>query len=306
MTHLHRIRLPQQTQPCEYRSLGFQRSLWAFLHKGSQEAFRLRVEGRSRATGGLPKWLKHASEIEFLGYETDLKELLFSAPKLDDVMEVDERQPLFKPSWTRDQSILEVLEDSIHDAVSTTPSGEWLDDGLLRTLEEELKPMLGRFPAMSWENGRSLAVSEETLPRFAALRNRTPQPQECRVTGKLEAIRHSTHAFALILDDGTMVRGIAPPELNENLQGYWGKRVLVLGQAVFRPSRDLLRVEAREIEVAEERDNVWSFVPKPLFPDAELRMYSQSQSKSGVRSTFGKWPGDETDEQVLAALRDLR
>lgn len=306
MTHLHRIRLPELTQPHEYRSIGFQRSLWAFLHKGSQEAFRLRVEGRSRAAGNLPKWLKHASEIEFLGYEEERKELLFTAPKLGAVMEADDRQPLFPPSWTRDQSILEVLEDSIHDAVSASPTGEWLDDGLLRTLEEELKPMLGRFPKLSWENGRSVDVSEQTLPRFAALRTRTPQPQECRVVGKLEAIRHSTHAFMLVLDDGTKVRGIAAPEQDEKLKGHWGERVLVLGQAVFRPSMDLLRVDAREIEAAEERDDVWSFAPKPLFPEAELKACTQPQSKSGVRSTFGKWPGDETDEQILEALRNLR
>jgi len=110
----------------------------------------------------------------------------------------------------------------------------------------------------------------------------------------------------LVLDDGTTVRGIAPPEQDDNLKGYWGKRVLVLGQAIFRPSMDLLRVEAREIEAAEERDNVWSFVPKPLFPEAELKTCSQPQSKSGIRSTFGKWPGDETDEQILEALRNLR
>jgi hypothetical protein len=250
--------------------------------------------------------LKHASEIEFLGYEEDRKELLFTAPALGDVMGADDRQALFKPSWGRDQSILEVLEESILDAVSATPTGEWLDDGLLRTLEEELKPMLGRFPTLSWENGRSLDVSEQTLPQFSALRSRTPQPQECRVTGKLEAIRHSTHAFVLLLDDGSMVRGIAPPEQDENLKGYWGKRVLVLGQAIFRPSMDLLRVEAREVQAAEERDKVWSFVPKPLFPEAELKTFSQLQSKSGIRSTFGGWPGDETDEQILAALRNLR
>ena len=306
MTHLHRIRLPELTPPSEYKSLGFQRNLWAFLYKGSQEAFRLRVEGRSKATGGLPKWLKHASEIEFLGYNDDRRELHFTAPRLGDVMTADDRQPLFQASWDREQSILEVLEDSIHDAVSPAPSGEWLDDGLLHTLEDELKAIFGRFPTLSWENGRSLDVSGETLPRFAALRSRTPQPQECRVTGKLESIRHSTHAFALLLDDGSTVRGIAAPEQDDNLKGHWGKRVLVLGQAIFRPSRDLLRVEARKIEAAEERDDVWSFTPQPLFPDAELKTYSQPQSKSGVRSTFGKWPGDESDEQILAALRGLK
>ena len=126
------------------------------------------------------------------------------------------------------------------------------------------------------------------------------------MTGKLEAIRHSNHAFMLVLDDGSNVRGIAPPDQDDKLKGHWGRRVLVLGQAVFRPSQDLLRVEAREIEAAEERDNIWSFTPKPLFPEAELKTHTQPQSRSGVRSTFGKWPGEETDEQILSALRGMR
>ena len=305
MTHVHRIRVPQ-AEPKEYTSLGFQRHLWGFLHKGGQEAFRLRVERRSRAGGGIPRWLKDASEIEFLGYEDQRCELLFTAPLLGDVMEADDRRPLFEPAWKQDQTILELLEDSIIDALSPKPEGEWLDDGLLDTIEGELKSMFRRFPSLSWENGRTIDVNQDSLPRFAALRRSTPPKQQCRVTGKLEAIRHSDHAFALVIDDGRTIRGVAPPEQDERLQGHWGKRVLVQGEAVFRPSGSLLRVEARQIEAAEERDAVWSCIPQPLFSAAELQHYSEPQSRSGVRSTFGKWPGDETDEQILAAMRAMR
>jgi len=305
MDHVHRIRVPE-TALRGFRSLGFQRHLFNFLHKGGQEALRLRVENRSRAAGTMPRWLKEATEIESLGYGDAEGELLFQAPQLGDVMDHDERVSLFEPVWQPDQTVLELLEASISGALGPKPDTEWLDDGLLDTIGSELKPIFKRFGHLEWRNGKSIKVDARSLVNFAALRQSTPLPQECRISGKLEAIRHSDHAFALVLENKHVVRGVAAPEISEKLKDHWGKMVIVFGEAIFRPSKSLLRIEARDLESAQTSDSIWSFEPQPLFSQMDLSALTETQNQGGVRSAFGKWPGDESVEELMESLRSLR
>lgn len=306
MTHIHRIRVPEPVQ-ARTHSLCFQKNLWGLLLEGSQQALRLRVEGRSKAKGPVPLWLKDASQVEFKGYGKLPGELLFMAPTLGTVMEQDERQPLFPRAFTPDQTALELLEESITDAISLNRDSLWLDDAFLDSLEGHLKPIFKETPNLHWANGKSLDLMPESVAHFETLRREMPPKQWCRVTGKLEVIRHSDHAFALILEDGRAIRGVADPELDPTMKKWWGEKVVVEGQAVFRPSQNLLRIEAHQIDLAGARDAIWSALPRPLFPDLSLQEVHETQGpKTGLAAIIGKWPGDESDEALLDALEALR
>lgn len=306
MNHLHRIRVPD-ISVLETHRLGFQRDLWAFLLEGSQQALRLRVEGRSKAKGPIPKWLKDSTQVEFLGYGNHECELVFTSPALGSTMEQDDRQPLFGRQYDPEQSALELLEESVQDALSLNRDSAWMDDGFLDTLESNLKPIFKSTPQLEWANGRVLNLNPEAVASLDTLRRETPPKQWCRVSGKLEVIRHSDHAFALVLTDGRAIRGVADPELDPLLKLWWGEKVVADGYAVFRPSQNLLRIEAQKIELAEGRDEVWSAIPEPLFPDLKLQTLHEVQgTKSGLAALIGRWPGNESDEELFSALQALR
>ena len=306
MTHVHRICVPDAATSGIHR-LGFQRSLWGLLLEGSQQALRLRVEGRSKAKGCIPQWLKDASQVEFQGYGKCPGELLFMAPELGSVIEQDERQPLFPRAFTPDQTALELLEESITDAIELNRDSLWMDDAFLDSLESHLKPLFKDTPSLHWSNGKSLDLKPEFVTNFELLRREMPPKQWCRVTGKLEVIRHSDHAFALVLEDGRAIRGVAEPELDSSMKKWWGEKVVVEGQAVFRPSQNLLRIEAHKIDLAVDRDAIWSALPRPLFPDLKFQDIHETQGpKTGLAAIIGKWPGDESDEVLLDALEALR
>lgn len=306
MTHIHRISVPELAQTRAY-ALGFQKNLWGLLLEGSQQALRLRVEGRSKAKGPAPQWLKDASQVEFKGYGNRPGELLFSAPALGEVMEQDDRQPLFPRPYSPDQTALELLEESIADAMALRRDSEWMDEAFLDTLGGHLKPIFKETPSLHWANGKSMDLNPESVGRFEALRRETPPKQWCRVSGKLEVIRHSDHAFALMLADGRAIRGVADPELDPTMKKWWGEKVVIEGQAVFRPSQNLLRVEAHKIDLAEKEDAIWSALPAPLFPDLALHALQEPQGpKTGLAAIVGRWPGDESDEELLEALESLR
>ncbi|MGO8813712.1 MAG: hypothetical protein ACLQVG_03475 [Terriglobia bacterium] len=135
-----------------------------------------------------------------------------------------------------------------------------------------------------------------------------PQPRQVRVTGILDMIRHSTRSFGLKLEDGTEVRGVLKArEQTEELKQFLGKKLLVLGRAVYRPSGKLLRIDAEGFETGEGQPVLFSKVPPPReIRPAAVRMKSSSHQRQGVPAFFGTWPGEESDEDFERMLVELR
>lgn len=127
------------------------------------------------------------------------------------------------------------------------------------------------------------------------------------VAGQLDTIRYSDRAFTLVLQSGEGLRGIATESVEPgDLARLFGQPALVTGLAKFRPSGKVLRVEAERIEPAPGDITVWSTMPRPLAATIEpSRLRAPTGPKSGVAAIFGQWPGDESDEQIRAALEEL-
>lgn len=109
------------------------------------------------------------------------------------------------------------------------------------------------------------------------------------------------------LTDGVVHGLVGPHMAQDQLAELFGTRVVVSGRAVFRPSGTLLRLEARHIDVADERASVWEQMPRPLFEAAEpgTSYRVRQEPSSGLAAIMGKWPGDETDEEIAAILEHL-
>lgn len=117
-------------------------------------------------------------------------------------------------------------------------------------------------------------------------------------------VRHSTRSFGLVLDDGAEVRGILIDGTSELLQSYFGKEITVWGKAIYRPSGTLLRINASEILPVADGRHAFSKVPPSL--GQCRRPERRLQSKGGVASFFGSWPGEEADRDLLQALAEVR
>jgi hypothetical protein len=129
------------------------------------------------------------------------------------------------------------------------------------------------------------------------------------IAGKLETIRHSDRAFSLVVESGEALRGIVVSDqvTRADLAALFGRPAMVIGQAKFRPSGALLRIEAERIDPASDNDlAIFSDAPSPLVEAVDARDLRRTQSSTtGLAAIFGQWPGDETDEQVEAALAEL-
>lgn len=288
---------------------GVLRDLLDLLVEGARGALRLRVEGRSQAPGTPPTWLEQAARFDLVGLGTGSTTLAVeSKPIAEAAPERFSQLPLFH-DFDPSCSAFHLLAQSLEEALSARGDSELFDQALLRRFQglgRTLSSGLDRLEVR--ENGKcQTAVDAGRLLGIERLLNQTPPPQRVRVAGRLETIRHSDRMFVIELGDGTTVKGVAEGFEPKQLAGHFGETVAVEGLAIFRPSGRLLRLEAEAVDSAVPAEiDLWSRAPRPTFAPFDERALSQPQGpRTGINALIGQWPGDESEEQFLAALADI-
>jgi hypothetical protein len=276
---------------------------------------RMAFEGRSAATGEPPKWLRRASDVRILGFSDQGGDtvLELEACRLGDAAEELYRQHRL---WTDlpdpQETALHVMARFIRDVRSGNAESALYDQGLLR-VTQRLDSLFARdlnairLPEAPDDTQLRGILDSEVPIHARQLSDSTPPARQVRLTGTLDMIRYSTKAFALKLTDGKEVQGVLDrTEMIESLPGFLNKKVLVIGKAVYRPSGSVLRVDAQHIEEDSGESTLFSRVPPPLARKPAAAKTRIDAAKSGVGAFFGTWPGDETDEQLLASLKEIR
>lgn len=282
------------------------RDLLDVLVDGCQQAVRLRVEGRSTAQGKPPAWVTRAASFDVVGLKEGSTVVVVEAPSLAEaVPEQFAQADLFVPVEPA-RSCLDLLEESLRDALEAKPESDAYDDGLVRTFENFSKVLRHEVEAVEFMDGARLRVDLHGVETCHRLRNAIPPDQRVRIAGKLDVLRHSDRMFTLILESGSPVRGVVASEAINlaELGAMWGSSALMSGVAKFRPSGSLLRIEAEAIERAGEKDlSLWGTLPQPVFGPLDERALRQPQGpRSGVSAIFAQLPDEESDEEIIEAL----
>jgi hypothetical protein len=281
--------------------------LLRLLVDGTRRAVRLRVEGRSTARGPAPAWLGEASEFEVVALQEGSAVVVLEAEEFVDAAEALGQLAVFG-EVTPAATGLALLRQSVEEAIQGREESDLLDDGMLEAVEGWQRVLSSGITEAEFGNatGKVTRITTERLEHVARLRRQTPPPQRVRVAGWLDLIRHSDRMFTLKLESGPTLRGVAEGVAAETLAGLFGRKAVVSGTAVFRPSGRVLRIEADHIEPAAEDFSLWSHEPRPALGERTPADLKRPQGlRSGLGAIIGAWPGDETDETVAAALREL-
>jgi hypothetical protein len=279
------------------------------LAEGARGALRLRVEGRSSARGTAPHWLVTAADFDLVAIEEGSTLLVFEAQSLSDAAggALDQGE-LFQP-LDPTAAALTLVQESLDDATKGVRDSELFDDALLDRFEGLARVFSRGVERVELANGRpgshAVSVEPSRLEALRRLRRETPPNQRVRVSGWLDQIRHSDRMFTLKLESGAILRGFAEGVDPERLAGLFGKKAVVSGTAVFRPSGKVLRLEADQIEPAGSDFSLWSTEPRPLWGGPTESLRQPQGPRTGVNAIIGQWPGDESDEEIAAALEDL-
>jgi hypothetical protein len=124
-------------------------------------------------------------------------------------------------------------------------------------------------------------------------------PPRVRVEGVLDVVRASDGTFLLRLADGRSIPGRLVGPRIASLAGVIGRLLLVFGTGQFGPSGELERIEADGF--IPNDGQLWTVSPDDL-PFSEDVEKERAQR---LAATIGTWPGDETDEQIEQALREI-
>lgn len=271
------------------------------------------IEGTSSAVGRPPTWFERAADIRFIDYTLDQGDtlLVLQLPTLGDAAEELYKQGELwdtKPSPT--QTAFEVFSRVVSEVSQEAGESGWFDAALLRrfsTMQRVFGSKELCAVRVQSADGQSV-ITQSVVETAARLVTVTPAPRQVRIAGKLDMIRHSTRGFGLTMDTGEEVHGVLKSdELLHDLRELFGRRVLVLGQAVYRPSGRLLRVDAAAVEQGEGAPSLWSKIPlaqskRPLTE----RLRPAEVGRQGVAAFFGTWPGNESDADLAHALERVR
>ncbi|MBL8955133.1 MAG: hypothetical protein JNK82_30430, partial [Myxococcaceae bacterium] len=201
------------------------------------------------------------------------------------------------------KSPVDLFEDTLEDALRGDEDSEAFDGPLLETMKRFRGLLSHGVESVEIKNGRVLQVDARAVQNVVRLADQEHASRRVRIAGRLETIRHSDCRFVLILPGGAQVAGTAAELGVEALRGAFGKSVVIQGVADFRPSGNVLRINAEKVEEANEAEvKVFGTLPRPLSTAAAV---SRTTSKGGFEAIFGQWPGDESDERLVAQLREL-
>ncbi len=277
---------------------------------------RMAVEGSSVAGGRMPGWLAAASDVRFVDYDRDGNDTLIyldlptlgtAAPQLYDQGELWATKP------AAEYTAADVFSEVVGEVDRGDQDSSRYDRHLLRKLSSVRRVFSDHLHSVALPHGANGAarvhlLTEDTTAIAGRLADSTPQPQEIRVAGQLDMIRRSTRSFGLQLDDGIEVNGVLEnADEVDAMREFFGKRVLILGKAIYRPSGSLLRIDAHAIEHGEGQPSIFSRISPSLSRRIpQTRRVGQGQGWDSLSSYFGGWPGGETDEQWNEMMLELK
>lgn len=180
-----------------------------------------------------------------------------------------------------------------------------MDIGMLSTLGG-LGRGLGRemeaasFPFSQSQEGTAV-IDQRLAARVQTAMARTPEPRLVRAVGKLDMLRMSDHLFQLVMDGGIRVSGVWPAD-KAPLKYLLGEQVCMEGKGSFRPNGSLASIEGTAVRLADLTDA--PFRKAPQASGAHLALAAAATSGKGFAAIVGKWPGEETDEDIRSWLRE--
>ena len=239
--------------------------------------------------------------------------LHFEAPRFGDAAEDLYRQgELFRVRPHQEDTGFDLLGDVLTDIQNGAEDSLNFDARLLK--------QIARFKSLGQREGvESVAVSGHRLssdhpPTLDAdladaaqsMCSRTPPATRARIAGKLDMIRVHDNVFEMILDGSVTVRGLWTGDDMATLRDLFERDVVVEGQAVFRVSGNMLRIEADAVKTSTEADDFFRRIPAPAPTRLGQRSFLRPQTEhTGAASVYGGWPGDEREQEILAALKEM-
>lgn len=288
------------------------RDLLDLVVEGVRRSVRLRVEGRSTAPATTPAWLIEASAFRFVGIESGSACIAVEADSLLEQCPAKFGQvDMFIVPTNGDRTGVELLAESLDEALTWNLDSDYLDRPLVDWFANFKRLFSNGIQEFEMRGGAggSRAVRASDIATFENLFARIPPSQTVRVAGKLDSVKASNRTFELRLVDESTLRGVFPAGRFHEFKASLGEMVVVTGEGDFKPSGTLRQLNGRSLAPSTAAEQaLWSHPPVHLDTELSLRELKRSAGTGEnhvIARLKGQWPGDETDEELKAALKEF-
>ena len=287
------------------------------LRRLAERVTRLRVTGISTVRGARPKWLEETLAFAITGFGAG--SIGFRAPCLAEtagdrfgclsLREGRERVNL-------EDTALDLAGDAVRSVTgeSEVEAGMYDDGGVLEAIlafgRATGNPDAGYALTPDEAGGRGFAWVRAASARAEARLGMLPPARGFIVTGRLDSIEHEGGRFLLRLKDGSFLPGQldAEPVDREVLRSLRGTDATVTGVVHFRadgsPRAMLARRSMPRVALHEAFDRTpRGHVPGAAAIPPEVVERAKNFDWDALK---GAWPGDETIEELLAELAEIR
>lgn len=284
------------------------------LLEGARLATRFAIEGESVRKGPRPTWLDSACDFEVTGLSSGSLVLSIEARTLSEADPIrfgpGAQQPLWGVADDRfgEQTAIDIFGHTLGTILGGERDDIVADQALLDSCVRFARVSGGGYDGISLDGVRGrttpLVIKSSDAPRIERLRDETPRPQAARVAGTLDTVSASRSDVALTLKDGIRVPARMLEHSIEELRSLLGKEVVVSGMAHYGSSGRLLRLDVEALDLARVGDRVFQKAPSARRSRVMLDSTAANDTPA-ASSFFGTWPGEESDAELLDALRTL-
>lgn len=286
------------------------------LHGTLQDSVRMGFLHASRARGRIPSSLKAASEVRYVGHSAEANDdatlLRFEVPTfVSAAPELFAQQTLWADGPKPEDTAFELLSGWLHDIGRKHGDSSRFDPGLLLRVRQYGR-LIGRKQGLSRISLPDSATPERgqidstVLLAAQELSAVTPEARRTRITGVLDVLGVSDRVLKLQVGDAVVTAVWQRDQPVVALATLLGREVVLEGDAVFRPSGKLLRVDADAIEAAGASDAFFRKLPTPVarkeLVKAARATFSEASSYSAIR---GAIEAEESEEDFAAAVEAL-
>ena len=285
------------------------------LHSTLQDTVRMGFLHPSCVQGRVPSALKAASQVRFIGHsaagETATLLRFEVATFGSAAADMFRQQRLWDEGPDPEQTVFELLAASLADVAARRTDSSRFDAGLLRRFASYRRMFgrgnLSRIALTDAEVAEPAQLDSAVVLAATELSAATPAPQRVRIAGRLDLLGASQGILKLEVRPGLVVSAIWEGEASvDSLKEHFNRDVVIEGQAVFRPSGTLLRIDAQAIAGATAKDDFFRTVPVGVVAQDFVRVARLRPGEDSVYARIlGRIPAEESDEEFIAAVEAM-
>jgi len=232
----------------------------------------MRFVGRSTARGQRPPWLAAASDVRLVDYDGNGSTVLhFEAPIFGEAApDLYDQGELWPTRPAPDLTGFDLLAELIAEISHRNRDSDAFDRPLLRQIAA-FKTVFDRhidrltLGEPGWTPPGGCELTHGVVTAAEELRDATPSPRRVHIIGRLDMLWESRRAFRLLLaGEPAEVRGGLIDGDIAAMRSLFGRQVMVEGQAVYRASGRVLRIDAERITASPGDAGIWDRIPGPI------------------------------------------